>query len=103
MAKIIIASKFLNQLSELDHKIAMLNTAKIQLIFELLALDVTSEDFDKMKHWDLILISVMDKQMAVQLNKLSAYIPNLKFVVEPEMDLFSVYPGKKSRRVWKER
>lgn len=103
MSKVIIDPTYLEQLSTLDASIDKLNTEKLRIIFELLALKVSSKDFDKFAQWELILIAVWDKQMAVQLNKLSAYMPNLKFVVDTDKDLFTIFPGEKLRRVWKER
>jgi hypothetical protein len=48
-------------------------------------------------------ITATDKPMAVQLNKLAAYIPNLKFTVDATQPLFTLMQGKKGKRVWKER
>lgn len=103
MSKIIIEPHYLQELAALDAAIAIQNRSKLRIIFQILGKDISRDDFDKLALWDLILVSVMDKQMAVQLNKLSAYMPNLKFVVDPEQDLFTLSPGSKSRRVWKER
>lgn len=103
MSKVIIASEYLDQLVGLDAGIRSLNEEKIRLLFELLAIPISPNDFELLIKWELILVTVPDKQMAVQLNKLSAYVPNLKFVVDAEQPTFSLLQGKKPRRVWKER
>ena len=103
MSKLIIETHYLEELSKLDDAIATINRSKLKVIFRVLGLVVSPENFDKMADWDLIFVSVKDKQMAVQLNKLSAYMPNLKFIVDIDMPLFSLTPGPKPRRVWKER
>lgn len=103
MSKVVIDPTYLAKLSALDASIDKLHIEKLRIIFKVLALKVSPKDFEKLMQWDLILISVLDKQMAVQLNKLSAYMPNLKFVVDADKDLFSIFPGEKPRRVWKER
>jgi|GEM_PF-3263364 len=103
MSKLIIDAHNLEALDSLDASIADLNRTKLELIFKILGMSLSVEDFGTLATWDLILVSVKDKQMAVQLNKLSAYMPNLKFVVDPDQPLFSMAPGTKPRRVWKER
>ena len=103
MAKIIVPPSYLDALVALDVAIADLNEQKIRLLFELLGIELTDADWEKMKVWELIMITVLDKQMAVQLNKLSAYVPRLKFVVRTDCILFTLLQGDKKRRVWKER
>lgn len=94
---------FLSKLAQLDREIRALNDRKIQLLFKGLGITYTNEEFAEMSTWPLILITVPDKQLAVQMNKMSAYVPNLKFVVDSDETLFEVRRGEKSRRVWKER
>ncbi len=103
MSKLVIEPNYLEELAALDNAISKLNFSKLEIIFRLLGMSFSPEDLKKLAVWDLILVSVMDKQMAVQLNKLSAYMPNLKFVVDPDQYLFTLTPGHKPRRVWKER
>lgn len=103
MSKIEIDSKYLEQLSEIDASIDTLNKAKLKVLLKAIGMRLSADDFEKVSVWDLITVSVPDKQMAVQLNKLSAYMPNLKFVVNPDASLFELRPGDKRRRVWKER
>src|SRR5690606_808925 len=103
MAKVEIDSKYLERLYEIDTSINQLNKAKLMVLFEAIGLRLNVYDFEKLLVWDLITVSVPDNQMAVQLNKLSAYMPNLKFVVNPDASLFELRPGAKRRRVWKER
>jgi hypothetical protein len=103
MSKVIIDRRYLVELSETDVRIRELNTKKIRLLLEALGACVGEKEFMLMTEWDLILVAVPDRQMAVQLNKLCAYVPNLKFVAEPEKGLFEVMQGKRERRVWKER
>uniref|UniRef100_UPI00404A250F hypothetical protein n=1 Tax=Gelidibacter sp. TaxID=2018083 RepID=UPI00404A250F len=103
MSKIEINSKYLEQLSEIDASIEKLNKAKLKILLKAIGMRLSADDFEKLLVWDLITVSLPDKQMAVQLNKLSAYMPNLKFVVSPDANLFELKPGDKSRRVWKER
>ncbi|MDP2160832.1 MAG: hypothetical protein Q8K02_10140 [Flavobacterium sp.] len=103
MSKIVVKRKYLKQLDELDEAIAVLNEKKIKLLFTMLGIKPSRADLEKMLEWELILVTVPDRQMAIQLNKLSAYIPTLKFVVRPDASLFTIMPGDKKRRVWKER
>jgi hypothetical protein len=103
MSKVVPEPTYLKQLAQLDAQILELNSQKIELIFELLGICPKDHVLKLMLEWDLILVTVKDKQMAVQLNKLSAYVPNLKFIVEPDAPLFKLYPGENKRRVWKER
>lgn len=103
MAKAIIPRYYLDELATLDEAIQELNDQKIKLLFEMLQIKLKASDLEKIMDWELILLTVKDKQMAVQLNKLSAYIPNLKFVVQEDEFLFTLLPGDKKRRVWKER
>lgn len=103
MAKIIVPPSYLDALVALDVAIADLNEQKIRLLFEMLGIELTDADWEKMMVWELIMITVLDKQMAVQLNQLSAYVPRLKFVVQTDCVLFTLLQGDKKRRVWKER
>ena len=103
MSKAIIPHYYHDELATLDEAIRELNDRKIKLLFEILEIKFRASDLKKILDWELILITVQDKQMAVQLNKLSAYIPNLKFVVREDEFLFTLLQGDKKRRVWKER
>ncbi|GAA4023434.1 hypothetical protein GCM10022386_03000 [Flavobacterium cheonhonense] len=103
MAKAIIDPNCLIQLAALDAEIRALNVEKIRLLFTALEIKLTAVDFERLMVWELILVTVPDKQMAVQLNKLAAYIPNLKFVVDGTQTLFTLMQGSKAKRVWKER
>ncbi|GGD34042.1 hypothetical protein [Flavobacterium orientale] len=103
MAKIIVPKKYLDEFAALDEAIQELNEGKIKLLFDLLSIKPSASDLEKMLDWELILVTVLDKQMAEQLNKISAYIPTLKFVVREDHSLFTLLPGDKKRRVWKER
>ena len=103
MSKAIIPHYYLDELATLDEAIRELNDRKIKLLFEILEIKFSASELEKIMDWELILLTVQDKQMAVQLNKLSAYIPNLKFVVRKDELLFTLFQGDKKRRVWKER
>lgn len=103
MSRVIIDAEHLRQLAALDADIRVLNVEKIRLLFTALEIKLTAVDFERLMAWELILVTVPDKQMAVQLNKLAAYIPNLKFVVDGTQPLFTLMQGNKSKRVWKER
>lgn len=81
MSKATIDPDYLNQLAVLDSSVRELNTQKIKVIFDAIGIAVINSDFEKLMGWELILVTVPDKQMAMQLNKLCSYIPNLKFVV----------------------
>lgn len=103
MAKVIIDPNHLTQLAALDADIRALNVEKIKTLFTALSINLTDADFERLMGWELVLVTVPDKQMAVQLNKLAAYIPNLKFTVEGTKPLFTLMPGHKAKRVWKDR
>lgn len=103
MSKVILAPQYLASLAELDQSIYALNKQKTAILFEALKIRVTPQDLAAMLEWELILVAVPDKQMAVQLNKYSAYVPHLKFIVAVDQRLFALSQGIKARRVWKER
>lgn len=103
MSKLTIAPEYLARLAHLDDAIRDANNQKIKLIFKAAGISCTEADLARVMEWELITVAVPDKQMAVQLNKLSAYIPNLKFVVDSSEKLFTLGQGVKRRRVWKER
>ena len=102
MSKVILQADYLLQIENLDHEIRLLNEQKIRVLFAALGIQTTASDFAKMTDWELIDLSVPDKQMAVQLNKLCAYVPNLRFIVDTT-PLFTISQGAKKRRVWKDR
>ncbi|MBA4135498.1 MAG: hypothetical protein C0525_12300 [Flavobacterium sp.] len=103
MSKVIIDPEYLKQLAALDADIRALNAEKIKLLFTALDISLTDADFERLMEWELVLVTVPDKQMAVQLNKHAAYIPNLKFTVDETQPIFTLMQGSKTRRVWKER
>ncbi|WP_291130600.1 hypothetical protein [Flavobacterium sp. UBA7682] len=103
MSKVIIDPEYLKQLAALDADIRALNAEKIKLLFTALDISLTAVDFEKLMAWEIILVTVPDRQMAVQLNKLAAYLPNLKFTVDETQPIFKLMQGSKTRRVWKER
>ncbi|RKS03579.1 hypothetical protein [Flavobacterium sp. 102] len=103
MSTVIIDPEYLKQLAALDADIRALNAEKIKLLFTALDISLTAVDFEKLMGWELLLVTVPDKQMAVQLNKHAAYIPNLKFTVDETQPIFTLMQGSKTRRVWKER
>lgn len=103
MSKVVLQPNYLNELERLNASINALNLSKIKVIFSALNITTTLTDFEKLMDWELILVTVRDRQMAVQLNKLVAYVPNLKFVVDEKQPLFALQQGEKKRRVWKER
>ena len=77
MAKVIIDPNYLTQLAALDAEIRVLNVEKIKLLFKVLDISLTTVDFEKLMGWELVLVTVPDKQMAVQLNKLAPIYPTL--------------------------
>ncbi|GGD17116.1 hypothetical protein [Flavobacterium orientale] len=101
MAKIIVPKKYLDEIVALDVAIQELNEQKIKLLFDLLSIKPSASDLEKILDWGIILVTVLDQQMVVQLNKLSAYMPTLKFVVREDYSLFTLLPGDKKRRVRK--
>ena len=103
MSKVIIDSEYLNQFAALDAGTRTLNVAKIKLLFKALDISLTDADFERLMGWELVLVTVPDKQMAVQLNTLAAYIPNLKFTVDETQPIFTLRQGSTAKRVWKER
>lgn len=104
MAKVILDPHYLKQLEELDGLIRHANERKLAVLLEALGQGRTTPgELEKMLKWELITFSVPDKQMAVQLNKLSAYMPKVLFVVDTLEDIFTVKEGFKSRRVRKGR
>ena len=103
MAKIVLPDAIYTALQELDGIVVEANNRKIRLLLDALGIPLNDVDFAKILEWELAHITVADRPMAVQFNKLVAYVPYLKFVVDDEHDLFTVLQGKKGKRVWKER
>lgn len=103
MSKIIFENTVLKRLSEIDTKVLQLNRNKIRLLFEALHIRPNPAGWEEMLDWDLIIVSVPDRGMARQLNNLVAFVPNVKFMAEPDKPLFTLSPGMKGRRIWKER
>lgn len=87
----------------LDARIQALNTSKLRVLFAALGIEVSDDEFDDLSGWRLIKVSVPDKQMAVQLNKLSRYLPQLKFVIDPDSELFTLRKGDEDRSTRKRR
>jgi hypothetical protein len=103
MSKVIIKSVYRKELAELDARIEALNASKLRVIFSALGINVSDDKFDDLSGWRLIKVSVPDKQMAVQLNKLSCYLPQLKFVIDPDSTLFTLRRGDYDRSTRKRR
>jgi hypothetical protein len=103
MSTVLLPDAFYGALQELDGLVVEANNRKIRLLLDAIGVPLTDTDFAAILKWDLILVVVADRPMAVQLNKLVAYVPNLKFVVDYEHELFTVLQGKKGKRIWKER
>jgi glycerol-3-phosphate dehydrogenase len=100
MSKVTIAPKYRKELAQLDNIIRKVNERRLELLFK--ALGIPTNDLEKVLTWTLVLVAVPDRQMAVQLNKLSAYMSNLKFVVDATKPLFALEQSRKARRTWKE-
>ena len=103
MSEVTIDTRFLLRLQALDADLDAINEAKIDTIFQALGIKLSSLDREKMLGWECIVVSVPDRQMAVQLNKLAGYVPKLIFCVLPDQPLFTLSPGLKKRRVRKDR
>ncbi len=103
MSKVKIKSTYRKQLAELDASIETLNTAKLKVLFAALGIAVSKDEFGELLGWRLIKVSVPDRQMAIQLNKLSSYLPQLKFVIDPESELFTLRQGDFDRSTRKRR
>lgn len=104
MAKVLLDPHHLKQLEELDGLIRHANERKLAILLEALGQGrQTPDGLEKMLAWELVTISVPDKQMAIQLNKLTAYMPKVLFIVDTGEAIFTVKEGFKSRRVRKGR
>lgn len=103
MSNIVIAPHYFSALSKLDADIAALNQQKIRVIFDLIGLRLAEQDLIAVLGWDLILVAVPDRSMVLQLNRLCAFVPNLKFVVDPTQPIFTLLQGARGRRVWRAR
>ena len=99
MSKIVTKPEYLSRLEALDNKITVLTNEKIKLLFEMLTIRVTASEEKAMLEWEMILITVPDKGMAIQLNRLSVHIPNLKFVIDAMEPLFTLRQGNRARKV----
>ncbi|MGK4568574.1 hypothetical protein [Flavobacterium sp. 3HN19-14] len=98
-----IPKKYKAELRQLDAAIQTLHESKIRVLFAITGITLSDQEFSDVVEWELIIVTVKDRQMLLQLNKLAAYVPNLKFMVDTERDIFSLVQGDKKRRVWKER
>lgn len=103
MAKLSIPKHCEADFEAIDVAIAELNRRKTKLLFQLLDLRLSETVLEQVLQWDLIEVTVMDKGMAMQLNSFCRFVPNLKFTVDTEQELFTVRQGVKGRRIWKER
>lgn len=103
MSHVLFDEDVTNRLAALDVAIAKLNQEKVTVLFEALAIRVSAAELAIMQEWDLILVAVPDRAMAIQLNRYVRYVPHVKFVVDAEAELFHISEGTRGRRVWKER
>ena len=102
MATVELSDTLYAKMQELDGIVADANNQKIVLLLDALCIKLSAADLALLLQWDLILIVVADRQMALQFNKMVAYVPNLKFVVDVEHDLFTILQGRKPKKVRKE-
>jgi len=103
MSHVLLEEGIESRLASLDSAIAKLNKEKVSVLFEALGIYIPATDLAIMQEWDLILVSVPDRAMAVQLNRYVRYVPHLKFIVEAEAELFRISQGVRGRRIWKDR
>jgi hypothetical protein len=103
MSHVLFDEGVTNRLVALDIAIAKLNQEKVTVLFEALAIRVSAAELAIMQEWDLILVAVPDRAMAIQLNRYVRYVPHVKFIVDAEAELFRISEGTRGRRVWKER
>ncbi len=101
MATVELSDTLYARMQELDGIVADANNQKIVLLLDALCIKLSAADLALLLQWDLILIVVADRQMALQFNKMVAYVPNLKFVVDVEHDLFTILQGRKPKKVRK--
>ena len=101
MATVELSDTLYAKMQELDGIVADANNQKIVLLLDALCIKLSAADLALLLQWDLILIVVADRQMALQFNKMVAYVPNLKFVVDVEHDLFTILQGRKPKKVRK--
>ncbi len=98
MATVELSDTLYARMQELDGIVADANNQKIVLLLDALCIKLSAADLALLLQWDLILIVVADRQMALQFNKMVAYVPNLKFVVDVEHDLFTILQGRKPKK-----
>ena len=98
MATVELSDTLYAKMQELDGIVADANNQKIVLLLDALCIKLSAADLALLLQWDLILIVVADRQMALQFNKMVAYVPNLKFVVDVEHDLFTILQGRKPKK-----
>lgn len=103
MAKITFPDEILKEIAALDSIVSEANEQKRKVLFKALGIKSSAKDLEAMKEWKLTAITVPDNQIAVQLNKMVAYVPNIMFVFDATAPIFSLREGEKKRRVRKER
>jgi hypothetical protein len=98
-----IKAKYTFRLAELDEALRPINNEKIKILFELLDINPTKVELEKILGWDLIEVTVPNLLIKKQLSALVYYVPNIVFEVNEDDGKFAIRPGKKKRRVRKER
>jgi len=101
--KLVVKKKCLQELTALDEEIRLLTNRKITSFLKSIGKEHDPRELAMILDWPLIAISVPQRSLALQLNKLLANCPNVIFVVEELDELFTVKQGFKKRRVRKDR
>jgi hypothetical protein len=101
--KLVVKKKCLQALTAMDEEIRVLTNRKIEVFLKSIGKEYDPRELAMILDWPLIAISVPQRSLALQLNKLLANCPNVIFVVEELDELFTVKQGFKKRRVRKDR
>jgi hypothetical protein len=94
MSQTVFGKHIRMQLAALDHSIAALNRQKAKLLLKELLSSHSEEDLERILDWPTIVVTVRDRQMRVQLNGLCKSVPNLRFIVRHDLELFTVTGGE---------
>lgn len=103
MAQVQLEDSLMEQLRKIDDEIRLLNHRKVKAFLEGLGAPYSPGDLDRLLEQPLLLVKVPTRSMALQLNRIVQYVPNLHFEGDAGCALFTIVPTNKGRRIWKKR
>jgi len=99
MASLIIPQDYLDGFGVVDAEMRVLHERKIRLFFELLGIQPSASDWECIKVWSCIVVTVPDRKMAGQLNNLMFNVPGIRFILRIDYPVFTLLPGDKKGKL----